>query len=297
MVSSMEDNIHGWRDLTQEELDRAYDQAAYASNREQLLARFAYRSELARAARGEPLRYRYGPTEIESLDIFRANKAEKAPIQIFIHGGAWRGGAARDCAFLSEIFVNAGVHLVVPDFINVLHADGSLYTMVEQVRRAIAWTYHNAASFGGDATRIFISGSSSGAHLAGVALTSDWAAHRLPMCPFKGALLCSGIYDLEPVRRSARGNYVRFSDQIVQELSPICNLERLSTPLVVAYGSLETPEFVRQSNEFAAAVDGVGCLSKVERAVGYNHFEIHETLGDPYDVLGRLVLQQMSADR
>jgi len=42
------------------------------------------------------------------------------------------------------------------------------------VRRAIVWTHKNAASFGGDADRLYIGGHSSGGHLCGVALTTDW---------------------------------------------------------------------------------------------------------------------------
>jgi acetyl esterase/lipase len=46
--------------------------------------------------------------------------------------------------------------------------------MADQVRRAIAWTYKNAASFDGDPDRLYIGGHSSGGHLCGVALVTDW---------------------------------------------------------------------------------------------------------------------------
>jgi arylformamidase len=63
--------------------------------------------------------------------------------------------------------------------------------------------------------------------------------------------------------------------------------------VIVAYGTLETPEFQRQSRDFAAAVKAAG--KPVELLVGanYNHFEIIETLGNPYGLLGRAVLEQM----
>jgi arylformamidase len=44
-------------------------------------------------------------------------------------------------------------------------ADGNLMTMADQVRRAVAWVYKNAASFGGDPNRLYVSGHSSGGHL------------------------------------------------------------------------------------------------------------------------------------
>ena len=63
---------------------------------------------------------------------------------------------------------------MVPDFDWVQDHDGDLRPMVAQVRRAIAWVARNAEKFGGDPDRIYLSGHSSGAHLAGVALTTDW---------------------------------------------------------------------------------------------------------------------------
>jgi len=64
--------------------------------------------------------------------------------------------------------------------------------------------------------------------------------------------------------------------------------------VIVAYGTLETPEFQRQSRDFAAAVKAAGKPVRVLVGEGYNHFEIIETLGNPYGLLGRAVLEQMS---
>jgi arylformamidase len=80
------------------------------------------------------------------------------------------GGFAKDYAFPGELFVRAGAHFVVPVVINVEESGGTLMPMADQVRRAIAWTYRNAASFGGDPNRLYVSGHSSGGHLAATAL-------------------------------------------------------------------------------------------------------------------------------
>src|SRR5262249_53370267 len=157
----------------------------------------------------------------------------RAPIHVFIHGGAWRGGEAKNYAFLAELFVNAGAHFVVPDFINVIEAKGDLMPMAEQVRRAIAWVHANAPSFGGDPDRIYVSGHSSGAHLAGAALITAWDKDfSVPADVVKGALLCSGMYDLKPARLSARSSYVKFTDAIEDALSTQRHLARIGCPLV-----------------------------------------------------------------
>ena len=62
---------------------------------------------------------------------------------------------------------------------------------------------------------------------------------------------------------------------------------------MLAYGSEESPEFQRQTRDFAAALTAAGKDVRVLTAEGYNHFEIAETLGNPYGVLGRAALEQM----
>jgi len=111
-------------DYDQAELDAAYNQAAYSSNMVQPQQRHAVSSELARARLGPPIRAAYRPSEIEKLDVYRT-KIPKAPVQIFIHGGAWRTSLAKDAAYLAEAFVAAGAHYVVPDFVWVQDAGGN----------------------------------------------------------------------------------------------------------------------------------------------------------------------------
>jgi arylformamidase len=282
-----------WRDLTQAALDAAYDQTAYATNREQVLKRYAINSERCRHRLGPPQRFAYGVGEKESIDVYRG-PSPKAPINIFIYGGAWRAGSAADYGFPAELFVRAGANFAVPDFDWVQDRDGDLTPIADQVRRAIAWTWHNANQFGGDPDRLFLSAHSSGAHLAGVALTTDWEAEfGLPNDAIKGALLCSGIYDLEPVRLSARSSYVTFTDESEAALSPIRHIARINCPIILAYGTLETPEFQRQSQDFATALAAHGhdCTHLVGDAL--NHFEILETLAMPDGLLGRAVLEKM----
>jgi arylformamidase len=67
----------------------------------------------------------------------------------------------------------------------------------------------------------------------------------------------------------------------------------LRAPVVVTYGTNETPEFQRQNRDFAAAVKAAG--KPIELIVGadFNHFEMNETLGNPYGPNGRAALALM----
>jgi arylformamidase len=285
-----------WLDMDQQALDDAYDQVVYAPNRDQVGKRRIANSDKARAVIGNPERVAYGPTEIEKLDIYKvkqANAQGNAPVNIFVHGGAWRANRAADYACLAEPFVKAGAHYVVLDFINVDEAGGSLFPMVEQVRRAVAWVYKNAKSFGGDPNRLYLTSHSSGSHIGGCVVTHDWRKESLPSDILKGAALSSGMYDLKPVRLSKRSKYVKFTDEMEEALSAQRHIDKLYTPLILAHGTYETPEFQRQTRDFFAAVKAAGKPVELLVGEGYNHFEMLETLANPYGLLGRAVLAQM----
>jgi arylformamidase len=282
-----------WLGMDQKELDDAYDQAVYAPNRAIVLKRCVRNSELARERLGKPKRFAYGPTPIEAVDVF-PTKAANAPIMIFVHGGAWRAGRAAQYAYAAETFVRAGAHFVIPDFNNVGEVDGSLLTMADQIRRSVAWVYKNAKVFGGDPERLYVSGHSSGGHWAGVLLTTDWQKDfGLSPTLIKGGVCGSGMYDLKPVRLSARGKYIKFTDEMEEQLSSQRHIDKIVAPVAVVYGTMETPEFQRQNRDFAAALkakDKPVTLSVME---GYNHFEVMESLGNPYSLFGRAALGMM----
>jgi arylformamidase len=283
-----------WMDMDQVELDAAYDQDMYAPLGNQIIRkRFLSASEAIRGRFGEPRRESYGPAEIEKLDIY-ATKRPNAPIFVYIHGGNWLLGSAKASAFPVELFMTAGVHYVALDFAYIKMPDINLPMVAQQVRRGIAWVYKNASTFGGDPNRLYIGGFSSGGHLCGVALVTDWEKEfGLPPDMVKGGLCMSGLYDMKPVRLSKRDAYVKFTDEVEQSMSSQRYLNLLRAPVIVTYGTNETPEFQRQNRDFAAAVKAAGKPVQLIVGADYNHFEMAESLNNPYAPNGRAALALM----
>ena len=282
-----------WLNMDQQELDDAYNQSVYAPNQEVVGKRRRLASEATIRRLRLAQRVAYGPGEIEKLDIYKTSRPD-APIMIYIHGGAWRNGSAKEFAFPAEMFIHAGAHYIVPDFAAVQDAGGNLMVLADQVRRAVAWVFKNAQSFDGNPGRLYISGHSSGAHLTAVMLVTDWRRKEgLPADMIKGGLCISGMYDLKPVRLSARSKYVHFDDVTEEELSSQRHIQHLNCPVTVAYGTQETPEFQRQGREFAAALKAASKPVRLIVGEGFNHFEMQETLGNPYGIAGRAALELM----
>jgi arylformamidase len=285
-----------WLDMDQQELDDAYDQTVYAPNREEIRARRVANNAITIGIIGKPERVAYGQADIEKVDIYRA-KAPNAPVMVYIHGGAWKGGSSSQVAYMAEVFISAGAHFIAVDFNNVNEVGGSIFPMVDQVRRAVAWVYKNAKSFGGDPERIYVTGHSSGGHLASCVAITEWETIGLPRDTVKGFLLGSGMYDLKAPRLSKRSQYVAFTDEMEHELSAMRHLDKIRAPLTITYGSLETPEFQRQGRDFHAALAAAGKPAKLLVGLAYNHFETQETMGSPYGFMGRAALQLMGLAR
>ena len=252
----------------QKALDDQYEQRVWVPHADEIIRRYTEKSDLVRAKLGEPRVERYGPTAPETLDIYGSGKIAF----VFVHGGAWRRQSSREQAFPAEPIVAAGAAYVALNFANLPSV--TLPEMAAQVCRGIDWVHRNLS------TDIVLFGHSSGGHLGAHALT------RLPY--IKRAMVVSGIYDLLPVRLSARNDYVRLDERLEHEYSPIRHVDKIRCPVTVGWAEKEAAEFARQSREFAEKLGAPTIVGK-----GLNHFEIIETLADPRSAIGRAALNML----
>jgi arylformamidase len=257
-----------FREYDQKALDDQYEQRAWVPHADEIIKRYGIKSDEVRARLGEPRTERHGSTAPEKLDIYGEGKKAF----VFVHGGAWTRQSSRENAFAAEPIVETGAAYVALNF--ALLPRVTLAEMVAQVCRGIDWVYQNFCK------EIVLCGHSSGGHLAGCAVTR--------LAYIKSALLVSGIYDLLPVRLSARNEYVRLDERLEYEYSPIRHVERIKCPVTVAWAEKESPEFYRQSKEFSEKLGAPTIIGK-----SLNHFEIIETMADPRSPLGRAALNML----
>jgi arylformamidase len=284
-----------FRHYDQAALDAEYNNRRKVADAPDWLQRYPRESERTRRELPCRLDLPYGPSPAETLDVFLpadTAAASRAPVQVFLHGGYWHLLDKADFSFVARAFAPAGAVTVVINYALVPTVD--MDELVRQCRAAVAWVYRNAAAFGGDPDRVFVSGHSAGGHLTAMLLATDWPAFGgLPPGIVKGGAGISGLYDLEPIRLSYLNHVLGLTPDQARRHSPVHLTPPSRAPLLLPVGVLEGPEYLRQTRDLAAAWRPHGIPCETMEMPGIHHFSIVSQLEDPASDLARAILRQM----
>ena len=235
----------------------------------------------------------YGNDEPQKLDIFPA-AVDRAPILVDIHGGGWRSGSRNIRSFPASSVTKAGVMWVPIDY--GLAPNYSIHQMVDHVRSAIVWLYHNVSKYGGDPSKLYVSGNSAGGHLTGCILMPDWHKNfGVPSDIIKGACAISGVYDLQALVHAEYGynDELGMDIETAQKFSPLFNLPAKGCPLIVSYGAPEPNEFRRQSRVYYEAWKDGGFPATEIVVNGAHHFAMSRQMSDPNSALFQAVTKMI----
>ena len=233
----------------------------------------------------------YGDMPRQVLDVYPA-ASPGAPVFFFIHGGYWR---AMDKSVYSEVVepvVAAGGAAVMTEY--ELCPSVTIPDIVNQVRKALIWTFENVATYNGDPGRIHVSGHSAGGHLTGMMMTTDWqTANGLPGDLVKGAIPISGVFDIEPHRHTDLQEDIRLTAEVAAANSPQHLPLNFSGPVICAVGGGESDSFKSQSKDFVKKCREHGLDSEYLELGNDNHFDVTDRLGDPDNEFTRAVVAQL----
>ncbi len=272
-------------------LDAEYNNRAKVKDAMDWIAR--YGAESARVRAELPMRFDvpFGPHHAERVDIFLPVRAgsRPAPVHVFVHGGYWHRLDKADFSFVARAFPDAVT--VVANYALVPVVD--LDELVRQVRASVAWTHANAAGFGGDPTRLTVSGHSAGGHLVAMLLATDWREFGAPADAIKAGCAISGLFDLEPIRLCYLNDVLALTPETARRNSPVHLKPVGRTPLTLTFGAEEGAEYRRQTEDLGAAWRAHGTPIEILDAPGLNHFNIVSELERPDTPLARTIRTQM----
>jgi arylformamidase len=262
---------------TREWLDAQYDARALVPDADAILEAW---SEESRAIRAEfpPVEVRYGDHPRQAVDVFRAADAPRpAPLVVFVHGGYWQALDKETFAFLAAPFAEQGVVFADVDY--RLAPEVGIADIVADVRAAVAEVARRADELGADPRRITVIGHSAGGHLVAMLMATDWSTYGLPADTVGAGLGISGLYDLEPIRRSYVNDEVGMSEQDAHDASPVHTTPTAAGPLLLTCGGDEPGEFDRQQRLLAQAWSTMP-VTILEQPDG-SHFDACDRLARP----------------
>ncbi|NXE96760.1 KFA formamidase, partial [Menura novaehollandiae] len=272
------------------------------------LAVTAAGTERARAMAQTLLHVPYGNGDGEKLDIyFPTDPSGSFPVLVYIHGGYWQCLSKDDSGFAAPPLVSQGVAVVAvgydtapkgrccpakaaaacvaryPLTLPSALCPGHMDTMVLQVRRSLAFLVKQYPRIRG----IYLCGHSAGAHLAAMVLSTDWTEfHVVP--DIKGAVLVSGVYDLEPILHTYVNDALNMSREVAQRNSPMRHVTPAAPAaceVLVAVAQHDSPEFRRQSQDYSEALRRAGWSVSLLDLAGVDHFDIIEKLSEDSYIL------------
>ena len=215
------------------------------------------------------------------LDVYQPSDSKSAatgrPVVIFFYGGAWQEGSRADYLFVAEALTQRGYVVVIPDYRvypEVMYPD-----FLTDGAAAVAWTAANIDRFGGDRSRLFLMGHSSGAHIATMLALdpSYFEAQKLPPASVKGVIGLAGPYDFLPLTEP---NVIALfsSEKDLSLTQPIAYVKPGIAPsipsILLLHGDADVRVYPKNSINLARELRAAGAKVEFDLLPGIDHVSI-----------------------
>jgi arylformamidase len=283
------------RIYTAERLEIEYSPAKWHADRAATLARHHDLGLHAIQDCQPTLDLRYGPGQLQTLDLFPSANRSGACC-VILHGGFWRTSDKAAMHFIAGALSRQGTSCVVPNF--DLCPAVSIPDIVRQVGEAVTWTACHASTFADENRGIFILGHATGAHLGAMLLTQAGPiANAAWLQRIAGTLLISGLYDLRCVPDLVVNKVLQLDAPTAVRMSPLLSTFVVRTPLTIASAQTETQEFQAQSADLTRAAREQGLRVESFCVADVGHFSILDRILHPNEPYIAEFLKSMSLER
>lgn len=223
----------------------------------------------------------YGPGERQRLDVYLPRSVSApSPVVVFFYGGAWRGGNRGSYLFAAEALASRGFTVVVPDY--RVYPEVRFPGFLEDGASAVAWTRREISRHGGDPSRIFVMGHSSGAHIAAmIAYDERWLRQvGLARNDLAGFIGLAGPYDFLPLT-DPKHQAVFSSEPMLEKTQPINYVRGGEPKSLLITGDADTTVKPQNTTRLAQRLRSVGSAVEEKHYEKPNHFTLVAGLAAP----------------
>ena len=272
-----------------DELENLYNQKHRIPNYEDYPINWKRDSDRARKELETKIDVRYGDHSLETYDVFVGNPG--SPVHVFFHGGYWYSQDKSNFEFMAPAFVDKGWTFVGANY--PLCPNVTMTELIHSCRKMVLDISGRLNTWGFDGSAIHLAGHSAGAQIVSILATTEWDRHTQNQHPLISRTMgISGIYDLQPVIYIDRNLEIGLTNDDVSEFSPMYSSEPFVGELMLAVGTHEGSEKVRQMQDYAKKQGGRGKGSQSALIENANHFSILDHYADRDGVLFKLATEK-----
>ena len=205
------------------------------------------------------------------LDVYYPTKLKNFATIIWFHGGGLSAGQKE----IPERLKNQGFCVIGVNY--RLTPKVKADKCIEDAAAAIAWTFKNIASMGGDVTKIFVSGHSAGGYLTLMTgLDRRWLnAYGIDANKIAGLIPLSGQAITHFAIREERG--IKREQPIVDEFAPLFFVRADASPLILITGDREL--------ELLGRYEENAYLMRMMKISGHRFTKLYELQGYGHDMV------------
>lgn len=223
------------------------------------------------------------------LDLHRPN-AEKPPLAVYVHGGAWRAGSKSDVPIAK--LLEHGFAIASVDY--RLSTQARFPAQVHDIKAAIRFLRANADTFHINAAKIAIIGSSAGGHLAALVgvtnghkvLEGAIGEHLEQSSDVQAVVSLYGASNLQsilgqstefgltvrvPALKLLLGDTPDQKPDLARLASPVAHLDANDPPLLLIHGDADPQMPWAQSQELAKACEALKLPAQFITLPGSKH--------------------------
>lgn len=239
----------------------------------------------------------YGPRPRQVLDIYRPAGAQRAPVVVFVHGGAFVRG---DKDINDQMYANVLLWFARRGCVGInveyrLAPEAPYPGGSADLGLAVQWLQRRVGEFGGDARRLCLLGHSAG----GTHVASLLCDPRPDLAALSQGAACAVLVsarlraDVLPANPNAPGVRAYYGDDAAahEARSPVAHAARVRQPVFVVNAQFENPLLDLYGLEFAwtlARARGVAPLHAT--LADHNHVSIMAHFHTGEDWLGEQIL-------